>query len=213
MHMQRLALLASPWWVNLLVAVPFLAWFLWRRKGLSISPLQLLYSGIFAVAFGFVEAAVVVYLRAAGGLLPGYQGDLADVARHAPDVETQLRLAAQMPHSLMTVEPLREGATILMLVSVALLMGRTPRDRWAAFLWTFALWDIMYYVGLWATIGWPSSLTNPDVLFLIPVPWISQVWYPVLVSSLCILAVLLARKSNSATAAQVAAENIVPLKH
>lgn len=197
--MQRFELLASPWWVNVLIVVPFLAWFFWRRRGLSITWLQLLYSGIFGIAFGFVEAAVVVYLRAAGGLLPGYTGELAGVAQNAPDLEAQLRLAAQMPHSLMTVEPLREGATILMLVSVALLMGRTPRDRWAAFLWTFALWDIMYYVGLWATIGWPSSLTNPDVLFLVPVPWISQVWYPVLVSTLCLAAVLVARKTNPAT--------------
>ncbi len=200
--MQRFELLASPWWVNLLIVVPFLAWFLWRRKGLSITWVQLFYSGIFGVAFGFVEAAVVVYLRAAGGLLPGYNGELADVAKNAPDLEAQLRLAAQMPHSLMTVEPLREGATILMLVSVALLIGRTPRDRWAAFLWTFALWDIMYYVGLWATIGWPSSLTNPDVLFLVPVPWISQVWYPVLVSSLSLAAVLVARKTSPATSGQ-----------
>ncbi len=194
MHMQGFQVLASPWWVNLLVIVPFLSWFVWRRKGLALTWAQLLYSGIFGIAFGFVEAAVVVYLRAAGGLWPGYQGDLADVAKNAPDLEAQLRLAAQMPHSLMTVEPFREAATILMLVSVALLIGRTPRDRWAAFLWTFALWDIVYYAGLRATIGWPSSLMDPDVLFLIPVPWISQVWYPVLVSGLSLVAVLLARK-------------------
>jgi hypothetical protein len=192
--MQGYGWLASPWWVNLLVLVPFFAWYVWRRKGLSIAAGQLLYSGLFGVAFGFVEAAVVVYLRAAGGLLPGYQGELTDVARNVPDLEAQLRLAAQMPHSLMTVEPLREGATILMLVCVALLIGHTGRDRWAAFLWTFALWDITYYAGLRAMIGWPGSLSSPDVLFLVPVPWIAQVWYPVLVSTLSLAAVLLARR-------------------
>lgn len=191
--MPRFELLASPWWVNLLVLIPFLAFVMWRRKGLVLAGWQLFYSGLFAIAFGFVEAVVVVYLRAAGGLLPGYHGTLDDVVRQAPDLNAQMQLAAQMPRSLMTIEPVREGATILMLVAVALLVGRTQRERWAMFLWVFAFWDIMYYVGLWATIRWPQSLTTPDVLFLVPVPWTSQVWYPVLVSSLSILAVLFAR--------------------
>ncbi|HZU42577.1 MAG TPA: hypothetical protein VE994_07900, partial [Terriglobales bacterium] len=34
------------------------------------------------------------------------------------------------------------------------------------------------------------SLTDLDVLFLIPVPWLAQVWFPVLVSGLTALAVL-----------------------
>jgi hypothetical protein len=193
--MQRFQLLASPWWVNALVLVPFLSFAIWRRKGLLLTKWQLLYAAIFGIAFGFVEAAVVVYLRAAGGLLPGYQGMLSDVAAHPSDLDAQLRLAAQMPHSLMSIEPLREAATILMLTSVALLVGRSGRERWAAFLWVFAWWDVTYYAGLWATVRWPQGLTSADVLFLIPVPWVSQVWYPILVSGLALIAVALARRS------------------
>jgi hypothetical protein len=193
--MQHFHLLATPWWVNLLVLVPFLSYFGWRQKGLLFSCWQLLYAAVFAVAFGFVEAAVVVYLRAAGGLLPGYSGTLSDAASRAPDLDSQLRAAAQMPQALMGIEPLRESATIFMLAAVALLIGRTRTERWAAFLWVFALWDITYYAGLWATIRWPESLAANDVLFLVPVPWIAQVWYPVLVSALAVVAVLLARRN------------------
>lgn len=193
--MQRFQLLASPWWVNLLILVPFFSYFGWREKGLLFSYWQLFYAAVFAVAFGFVEAAVVVYLRAAGGVLPAYSGTLADAASRTPDLDSQLRAAAQMPQSLMGIEPLREAATILMLAAVALLVGRTRRERWAAFLWVFALWDIVYYAGLRATVRWPESLTSSDVLFLVPVPWIAQVWYPVLVSALALVAVLLARRN------------------
>jgi hypothetical protein len=62
------------------------------------------------------------------------------------------------------------------------------------FLWAFAIWDLTYYAALRATIAWPARLSDMDVLFLIPVPWISQVWFPVLVSTLSVAAVLLGRK-------------------
>lgn len=194
--MQRFQLLASPWWVNLLILVPFIALLVWRRGGLRLSSVQLLYSALFAIAFGVVEGAVVVYLRAAGGLLGSSQA-LTDAAASPQDLDSQLRAVGQMPQSLMAIEPIREAATILMMVAVALLIGRTLRDRWAAFLWVFALWDITYYLTLNVAIGWPSSLTTPDVLFLIPVPWIAQVWYPVLVSALTVAAVLLARRDTA----------------
>jgi len=192
--MQGFQVLATPWWVNLLIFVPLLSYFAWRKKGLLLSRFQLFYAAVFGIAFGFVEAVVVLYLRAAGGLLPGFSATLSQAASSSPDLDSQLRLAAQMPHSLMAIEPLREAATIIMLAAVAVLIGRTRRERWAAFLWVFALWDIMYYVGLRLTIGWPESLTTNDVLFLVPVAWISQVWYPVLVSTLTLVAVLLARR-------------------
>ncbi|HVH69643.1 MAG TPA: hypothetical protein VNB49_00850, partial [Candidatus Dormibacteraeota bacterium] len=50
-----------------------------------------------------------------------------------------------------------------------------------------------YYLALWATVRWPLSLRDPDVLFLIPRPWISPVWFPLLVSGLAVAVVLFAR--------------------
>jgi hypothetical protein len=190
---MTIGLVAQPWWVNLLVVVPPLAWFSWRRGGVPLTWAQLLLGGMFAASFGFLEAVVVVYLRAAVGLLPGYQGTLSDVIRMSGQYYVQSQSISQFPKSLLTLEFLREAATILMLLSVAFLTSSKPRARAAVFLWTFALWDTVYYAGLWATVRWPLSLRDPDVLFLIPVPWISPVWFPLLVSGLALAAVLLSR--------------------
>ena len=86
---------------------------------------------------------------------------------------------------------------MLMLVCIALLAAPRTRERWASFLWAFAIWDIAYYAGLWALVGWPPSLKEIDVLFLIPVPWVAQVWYPLVVSVLTLLAVSLVKSTAS----------------
>jgi len=194
--MGEFTLLAEPWWVNLFIFVPFVAYFIWRKSGLAISRRTLTVAAFFGVAFGFVEAAVVVYLRAAVGLLPGYGGTLGDVARLSSELYQNAQLLSEMPVSLFTVEVFREAATMIMLLSVTLLAANVLRARCAVFLWTFASWDISYYVGLWATVRWPPSLLAPDVLFLIPVAWVSQVWFPILVSALTMAAVVFARRSG-----------------
>jgi hypothetical protein len=186
-------LVAQPWWVNLIVLIPPLAWFSWRRAGVPVAVRQLVISGAFAASFGFLEAIVVVYLRAAVGLLPGYQGTLSDVVRMSGQFYVQSQTISQFPKSLLTLEVLREATTILMLLSVALLTSAKSRARAAVFLWTFAIWDIVYYAALWATVRWPHSLSDPDVLFLIPVPWLSPVWFPLMASALALAAVLLSR--------------------
>jgi hypothetical protein len=190
---MSIGLVAQPWWVNLLVLVPPFAWFSWRRGGVPVTAGQLFMSGVFAAAFGFLEAVVVVYLRAAVGLLPGYQGTLSDVIRMSGQFYVQTQVISQFPKSLLALEVFREAATIFMLLSVALLTSANSRARAAVFLWTFAIWDIVYYAALCTTVRWPLSLKDPDVLFLIPVPWLSPVWFPILVSALAMAAVLVSR--------------------
>lgn len=195
--MERFELFAQPWWVNLLAFIPLATYLLLRSKGLHLSWRRLALVTVFAIAFGYGEAAVVVYLRAAMGVLPGYMGTLADVARFSRQAYQQAQSAAQMPQSLLTVEVFREAATMLMLVSLAMLSAARAGERWAVFLWAFAVWDITYYAALWATVRWPFSLKNQDVLFLIPVPWISQVWFPIAVSSLTLVAVHFAARGKN----------------
>ena len=195
--MNSVQWLATPWWVNLLVFIPLLIFLLWRRQGLQLKRRQLLFAAIFALSFGFVEAAVVVYLRAAVGLLPGYQGSLSQV-RELSQTYDQSKSIDDFPQSLLTVEVFREAATLFMLVAVACLTAPRARERWAVFLWIFALWDSAYYAGLWSTIRWPASLRELDVLFLIPVPWVSQVWFPVLISGLTVAVILLTRNPQLA---------------
>jgi hypothetical protein len=55
----------NPGGSNLLILVPFVTYQLWKRKVLAIPKRILFVAFFFAIAFGFVEAAVVIYLRAA----------------------------------------------------------------------------------------------------------------------------------------------------
>ena len=74
--MKEFVPFAEPWWVNLFIFIPFASFYFWRKRGLTIASGTLLVSALFGAAFGFVEAAVVIYLCAAVGLLPGYGGTL-----------------------------------------------------------------------------------------------------------------------------------------
>jgi hypothetical protein len=85
---------------------------------------------------------------------------------------------------LLPTEQGREAATLVMIAAVAWLAGRTLAQRAGAFLLVFGLWDITYYVGLFAHLRWPSSLASMDLLFLLPPhPWWNQpVWVPIAIS-------------------------------
>ena len=129
----------------------------------------------FGAAFGYVEATVVVYLRAALGVVPG-----AVMAHDAGAFGT-----------FEAVESARELATLVMIAAVGWIAGRSGLERlaWAAVV--FGTWDIVYYAGLRLAIGWPPSLDTWDVLFLVPTPWVGPVWAPLIVS-LALVAVGLA---------------------
>src|ERR1700685_2702544 len=99
--MEKLEIEAQPWWVNLLVLIPLATYFAYRRKGLSLQRRQLIIIATFAAAFGFVEAAVVVYLRAIG-LLPGYTGTFAEL-RHSSLGYTQASSLSQFPQTMLAI--------------------------------------------------------------------------------------------------------------
>ncbi|MCK5573985.1 MAG: hypothetical protein KAJ12_14540 [Bacteroidetes bacterium] len=129
---------------------------------------RIIWVGVFGIAFAFVESSVVVYLRAI----------------YYPEGFTfPLRLIDQQ-HVL--VELAREFSTIAMLVVVGLIAGKRGWERFAYSVIGFGVWDIFYYVWLKVVLDWPSSITEWDVLFLIPLPWIGPVLAPVLVSLLMI---------------------------
>lgn len=119
---------------------------------------------VFGIAFGYLEAAVVIYLRElyypAGFGFP---------------------LALPATRVLM-VELGRELATLIMLAGVAMLAGRSGWVRFGAFSILFGVWDIVFYVVLYLVLGWPESLMTWDVLFLFPLVWTGPVLTPVLVA-------------------------------
>ena len=135
---------------------------------------------VFAAAMGWLEGVVVVYIR---GLLGVAQHDAL------PRGDEVMRRFAALPW-LLRAEQSRELATLVMLATVAWLTGDRARSRIGGFLIAFGIWDIVYYVALYAMLGWPASPMDMDVLFLIPPhPWWSQpVWVPIAISCLLIAA-------------------------
>jgi hypothetical protein len=125
---------------------------------------QIIWVSLFAVAMGFLETAVVIYLRElyypAGFRFPLVRMD-----------------------SIAGVEVLREAATIIMLLGIAWMNGKNGSSRFAWFLYSFAVWDIVYYAGLKLFLNWPLSINEWDILFLIPLPWAGPVWAPLVISA------------------------------
>lgn len=152
-----------------------------------------LWLSAFAVTMAYLEAAVVVYLR----------------ALYYPDgFEFPLVI---IPDRMAAIEIGREAATIVMLVAVAALGGAGAWERFAFFCLTFGVWDIFYYAWLWAFLGWPPSPLTFDVLFLLPVPWIGPVLAPVIVSCCLIAAaVVILRLATRGARFELAAPAWIP---
>lgn len=133
---------------------------------------------VFAAAMGWLEAVVVVYLRALLGVAHG-------PASPAPDELT--RRLASLPW-LIGTEQGREVATLVMLAAVAWLAASRFRPRLGAFLVAFGVWDVTYYLALFALLRWPPGPGTPDLLFLIPPGpwWIQPVWMPIAISCVMI---------------------------
>lgn len=119
---------------------------------------------IFGIAFGILEGVVVVYLRRI----------------YYPDGFT-FPLVLLEP-KMISIEIIREICTIVMLGSIAFILGRTRGEKFSFFIFTFAVWDIFYYVALKIFLNWPESLFTWDVLFLIPVTWVGPVLAPLICS-------------------------------
>jgi len=130
---------------------------------------------VFAIAMAWVEAAVVLDLRVMINRVDPYQ-----------------RLPLPDMGPIGHAELVREVATLTMLGAVGWIAGTTWRGRIGYALTAFGVWDIFYYVFLRLLTGWPKSLLDWDVLFLLPLPWWGPVLAPILISVLMIIGGVLA---------------------
>jgi hypothetical protein len=125
---------------------------------------------LYAVAMAWVEASAVYYLRSLFDRVEPYQPCPLPMAGGFGEAEL-----------------LREIATLIMLLTVGWLAGATWRTRLGYSVVAFGVWDIFYYVFLRVMTGWPKSLLDWDILFLIPLPWWGPVWAPTSIALLMIL--------------------------
>lgn len=124
----------------------------------------------FAIAMAWVEAASVFYIRALVDRIEPYQSD-----------------PLPMQGALGYVELCREAATLVMIATLGVLAGGTRRRRAAYAALAFGTWDIFYYVFLRVISGWPRTLLDWDVLFLLPLPWWAPMLAPVSIALMMIL--------------------------
>ena len=135
---------------------------------------KIFWVSVFSIAMAYLEAAVVVYLRRVYGI--------DDLILQVPPFDKQIAV----------IELGRELTTLVMLLCIGWIAGETFQSRVGFTFITFGLWDIFYYVWLRIFIGWPQSILEPDLLFLIPLPWWGPVLAPVLVALLMVIGGIIA---------------------
>ena len=133
----------------------------------------------FAISMACVEAASVFYIRALVDRIEPYQAN-----------------PLPLHGALGNVELWREGATLIMMATLGVLAGCTWRRRVAYSALAFGTWDIFYYVFLRLMTGWPQTLLDWDILFLLPLPWWGPVLAPVSIASLMVAWGTLATQSG-----------------
>ena len=126
---------------------------------------------VFAIAFAWVESAVVVYLREIY-----FDGDFGF------PLLIKWEDSKRIIDSLVRIEFGREIATIIMLGAIGWVAGNYGFQRFCFFLIAFGIWDIFYYVWLYVMVDWPESLMTWDLLFYVPLPWVGPVITPVLIA-------------------------------
>jgi len=139
------------------------------KRAKARAPIRWLIVVVFAVAMAWVESAVVYYLRTLINRIEPYQ-----------------EIPLPVVGGLGMAEFIREAATLVMLFSVGVLAGNSPRSRLGFAAIAFGVWDIFYYVFLKVMCGWPHSLFDWDILFLLPLPWWGPVLAPVCIAGLMV---------------------------
>jgi hypothetical protein len=117
---------------------------------------------LFSIAMGYLESAVVVYLRK---------------IYYPEGFAFPLKI---MEVDMVVTELFREFATLVMLAGIGVIAGRSRLEKFGFFIFAFGIWDIFYYVFLYALLGWPESLFTWDILFLLPTTWVGPVLAPVI---------------------------------
>jgi hypothetical protein len=134
---------------------------------------------VFAIAMACMEAATVFYIRALVDRIEPYQPNPLPIN-----------------NTLGTVELWREAATLVMIATVGMLAGTTWRRRLGYAAVVFGVRDIFYYVFLRVMTGWPRTIMDWDILFLLPLPWWGPVLAPVSIAVLMIVWGTIATQSS-----------------
>lgn len=136
---------------------------------------------VYSIAMGFFESSIVVYLRA---------------LYYPEGFDFPLKIVEPL---IAATELCREFATLVMLIVIGAMAGRTKTEKFAFFIYSFAVWDIFYYVFLKVILNWPESFFTWDLLFMLPCPWVGPVLAPVInaLTMITLALLIVARTSRS----------------
>jgi hypothetical protein len=131
---------------------------------------------LFGIVFGYLEAATVVYIRLV--YEPIHQRLFPE--READDLFPLFSFeqwAREGPACLQTpaLEVGRELGTVAAVALVALAVGQSYRQWAASFFLALGVWVWSYYGWLKVMVGWPHSLSDWDLIFAAPLPWVGPV--------------------------------------
>lgn len=141
-------------------------------KSSSNLNINLLFMSVFAVAFAFFESIVVIYTRR---ILP-----ISDWKIEVRDCPSLLLFLEK--HHILWTEQAREVCILIVLITFAIIAGSTIKEKFAYFMLTLGIWLLFRYIFLYSLIKWPDNFQTMDILFLIPGPFIIQVYVPILIS-------------------------------
>jgi hypothetical protein len=157
-------------------------------------------------AIGFMHAASTIYLREIyniKSLLPAWGLKASDYMANYGDFAILTRnvaLKILVDNNLLVMEQTRQVATLLILVALVYLVGKDPKERMSLFMFVGGIAGVLYHAFLYALLHWPTSLSDKDVILLVPNPVIAPTYIPLLVSGLALgggFFLLFKKKSSS----------------
>ena len=132
------------------------------RRGMTVLSYLIALTAL-CVALGYVDAVATFYVR--GTLEVAQEG--GDFARASVEA---------MPARTVALEQTRQAATVLVLITVAVVAGRNALQQWGTFAFTLGSWQVLRYAAIRTITNWPESLSSTDALVLTPRPLYAPVW-------------------------------------
>jgi len=121
------------------------------------------------IAIGYVDAVATFYVR---GMLQVAQegGGFAQAVTEA------------MPPRIVALEQTRQAATVLVLVTVAIVAGRNLHQQFGTAFFALGGWTVCRYIAMRTITDWPGALTDVDTVLYLPHAVYAPVWMPIVIA-------------------------------
>lgn len=120
------------------------------------------------IAIAYVDAVATFYVRG-----------MQQIAQHGGDFAQAVTEA--MPPRIVTLEQTRQAATVLVLVTVAVVAGRNLQQQFGTAFFALGGWIVLRYAAIRTITDWPTALTDVDTVIFLPDPVYAPVWMPIVI--------------------------------